>query len=342
MNTKRIDFEDITKTSRDIDFSGTVMVKNKDRLVFEHARDYANRSEELQNNIDTRFGIASGCKLFTAIAIAQLVDKGVLSFQTRIKECLNIDFPHFDEKVTIHHLLTHTSGIPDYFDEEVMDDFADLWKEQPMYLLNDLDDFLPMFQHQQMMFHPGEKFHYNNAGFIVLGLIVEQKTGLRFTDYVEKNIFTRCGMKASGYFSLDQLPKNTTYGYIKNEEDDTWKTNIYSIPLKGGADGGAFVTASDMMKLWEALFNGDLLSKETTDQLLHPYNLVKDEVYYGYGLWINKRNGGIFKYHIMGYDPGVSFHSAVYPTLGMKVVVLSNKGDGAYQVNKAIEESFPM
>ena len=163
---------EIEKTFNEVDFSGVLYALGKHGNFVNQAYGYANRADHLLNNSQTRFGIASGCKLFTAIAICQLVEKNKLSFDTKLADCLNIDFPFFDKEITIHHLLTHTSGIPDYFDEDVMDDFEDLWKNLPMYQMNHLKDFLPLFQNQKMMFSPGGKFHYNNAGYIVLGLIV--------------------------------------------------------------------------------------------------------------------------------------------------------------------------
>jgi CubicO group peptidase (beta-lactamase class C family) len=329
----------IDKLIEETQFSGAISIKKDHTVIMEAAAGYSNRSDEQLNRIDTRFGIASGCKLFTAVAIAQLVESGKISFDTKMKDCLDIEFPHYDENVTIHHLLTHSSGIADYFDEDIMDDFEELWKHTPMYLLKSLKDFLPLFQNEKMKFKPGEKFHYNNAGFIVLGLIVEQQTGLPFTDYVEKNIFQRCGMKDSGYFSLDQLPKNAALGYI-DHEDGTWKVNTYSIPIKGGSDGGAYVTAPDMIRFWEALMSYQLLSEDSTNILLTPHIGVKQDVEYGYGIWINKRHNRIFKYHVMGYDPGVCFHSAVYPELGLKVAIPSNHSSGAFQVLKVIEESL--
>ncbi|MDR0136583.1 serine hydrolase [Metabacillus idriensis] len=320
-------------------FSGVVFMKDENEVLFEKASGFSNRAEERLNTVHTRFGIASGCKLFTAIAICQLVENGMLSFDTRLNDCLDVVFPYFDENVTIHHLLTHSSGIPDYFDEETMDNFEDLWKRTPMYLLKDLNDFLPLFKNEKMMFKPGERFHYNNAAFIVLGLIVEQQTGHSFTDYIETNLFEKCGMNDSGYFSFDRLPKNTACGYIDNE-DGTWKTNVYSIPIKGGADGGAYISAPDMIKLWEALLDYRLLSEKYTELLMTPHIHVKEGVDYGYGIWINKLNNTIFKYHVMGYDPGVSFHSAVYPESGIKLAIPSNKNSGPFKVMKAIEEYF--
>jgi CubicO group peptidase (beta-lactamase class C family) len=209
-----------------------------------------------------------------------------------------------------------------------------------MYLLKNLSDFLPLFQNKSMMFKPGERFHYNNAGFILLGLIIEQQTGFSFIKYMEENIFKPCNMNCSGYFALDQLPKNTAVGYIDNKNEGTWKTNTYAIPIIGGADGGAFTTAPDMINFWEALFSNKLLSEDTTNLLLTPHICEKNDEYYGYGIWISKRNDKIFKYHIMGYDPGVSFHSVVYPSSGTKVVIPSNKEFGPYALVKVIEENF--
>ncbi|PWW28228.1 CubicO group peptidase (beta-lactamase class C family) [Cytobacillus oceanisediminis] len=336
LKNKSITNKLLSDVIEDVNFSGVVFAKTEMEIAFQSARGHSNRADELLNNLNTRFGIASGCKLFTAIGICQLVEEGILTFDTRLKEIMGDIFPHFDKDITVHHLLTHTSGVPDYFDEEIMDDFEELWKERPMYHLNQLRDFLPLFQNNKMMFKPGERFHYNNAGFILLGLIIEKRTGLNFQDYVQLNIFEPCGMKDSGYFRFDNLPKNTAIGYIDNEEDGTWRTNIYSLPIRGGSDGGAYVTAQDMTFLWDGLRTYKLLSKEYTEKLLTPHVIVKDVKYYGYGIWISKRNDSIFKYHVMGYDPGVSFHSAYYPASGLTLVIPSNKSFGP----SAIMETF--
>ncbi|WP_010676507.1 serine hydrolase domain-containing protein [Bacillus timonensis] len=329
----------IDEFCKESNFSGVVLAKQKNDKLIEFAYGYSNRAEEVTNKIDTRFGIASGCKLFTAIAICQLVEKGLVTVDTKLKDCLEIELPNFDERITVQHLLTHTSGVPDYFDEEVMDDFEELWKENPMYLIRGLKDFLPLFQDQKMMFQPGEKFHYNNAGYILLGLIIEEKTGKTFTNYVMENIFKPCEMEDSGYFSLDSLPKNTALGYIDNEEDGTWRTNMYSIPVKGGSDGGAFVTATDMLKLWDGLLDGKLLSKEMTKLLVTPHAQAEDDEYYGFGIWISKRESEIYKYHVMGYDPGVSFASSYYPDTGITLVIPSNQSYGPHDVTDIFEEN---
>lgn len=329
--------ERIAKIQSNTQFSGSVFVKDGDNILADVSYGYANRSEKLKNQTETRYGIASGCKIFTSIAICQLIEEGKLSYDSTLREC--IDFPFFDEKITIQHLLTHTSGIPDYFDEEEMEDFEELWIKNPMYHIRCLKDFLPLFQYKDMKSQPGERFHYNNAGYILLGLIIEQASGLVFTDYVEERIFKKVDMVDSGYFAFDSLPEKTALGYI-DYPDGSWKTNIYSLPAKGGSDGGAFVTVRDMVKIWEALLNHQLLSEVHFNQLLTARSKVKEDSFYGFGIWIKKNEKGIFKYHLMGYDPGVSFHTAVYPGSSLKVVVCSNQSAGAFDMMSGIEDEL--
>lgn len=329
----------LNQVQEDGHFSGTVLVKNEEEILAVESYGFANRSEQIENKPDTRFGIASGCKLFTAVAICQLVEVGKLSFETKLQECLNYSFPHFDQDITVHHLLTHTAGIPDYFDEEVMDDFEELWIKNPMYLIRKLENFLPLFQNEPMKSGVGEKFHYNNAGYILLGLIVEQVSQRPFSEYVKENIFKRANMKDAGYFEMDSLPGRTALGYI-DFPDGTWKTNVYSLPVKGGSDGGAFVSVKDMSNFWHALMDHQLLRDEYTRKLLTPHIQVNDNSFYGYGIWIQKKGNEMFKYHIMGYDPGVSFHSAFYPSFSIQTVICSNKSEGAFAVMKAIEEEI--
>lgn len=321
-------------------FSGAVLVTQHDQTLAAAAYGQANVAEERINQLNTRFGIASGSKLFTAIAICQLVEQGKLSFDGKVLEVLDkLKFPLFSPEITVHQLLTHSSGIPDYFDEEVMEDFAALWKDIPMYTLRRPGDFLPLFAALPMKFTPGERFHYNNAGYIMLGLVVETVSGMAFTDYVEQHIFRPCGMQDSGYFALDALPANAALGYIDSENGQSI-SNIYSLPVVGGGDGGAFVTAADMQKLWTCLFGHKLLQPETTALLLTPHIQEDEDTYYGYGVWIRVRNGGVLKYHVMGSDPGISFRSAVYPGSGVNFTALSNRSRGAYRMMQVVEKNL--
>lgn len=320
----------VTDQLEAMDFSGVILLKRQD--TWSVAKGMADRANERPNAIDTRFGIASGCKIFTAVAICQLVEEGELSFEAKLSELLPDLFPNFP--VTIHQLLTHTSGMPDYFDEETMNDFEKLWMDRPMYLMKTCSDFLPMFQNKPMMFEPGARFQYNNAGFIALGLVVEKITGQAFIEAAKERIFMRANMVDSGYFSLDRLPKQTAIGYI--DQENGWRTNQYALPIVGGADGGAFVTANDMVLFWERLMDYSLLSKEMTSRMLTPHVMIEDGNY-GYGVWIKREEDTLVKYHVSGYDPGVNFHSGYYPKDRSILTVLSNTNNGAFEAMKLVE-----
>ncbi|WP_367619082.1 serine hydrolase [Planococcus shixiaomingii] len=336
--TEEGEFRETTASSpiadklEEMEFSGVVLLKQKD--TWSLAKGMADRANARPNAIATRFGIASGSKIFTAVVICQLVEEGLLSFDAMLSELLPDSFPDFP--VTIHQLLTHTSGMPDYFDEETMNDFEELWQELPMYRMKTASDFLPLFQNKPMLFEPGERFKYNNAGFIALGLVVEKITGQPFIEAVKERVFARAQMVDSGYFSLDRLPAQTAYGYI--EEENGWRTNHYALPILGGADGGAFVTANDMVHFWERLMDYSLLSKDMTERMLTSH-VTHEEHDYGYGVWIRRQDETVTKYHVMGYDPGVNFHSGYYPEDGAVLTVLSNNSGGAFDIMKLIEST---
>lgn len=328
----------LKKKQKELQFSGAYYAKSSNKTL-EGSTGFANFSEKIENQLNTRFAIASGCKIFTAVAICMLVDEGKISFDSKLKDCLDIDFPYFDRNITIHHLLTHTSGVCDYFNEEIMDDFELLWESRPMYHIRSPKDFLPMFQYEKMQSNINSAFEYNNSGYILLGLVVEHVANCNFTDFVEERIFHKAGMIDSGYFEMDHLPERTALGYIE-EPERTWKTNIYSLPVKGGPDGGSYVTVEDRVRFWQVLLDHQLLSKEITQMLLKPRVAVveEDNIYYGYcGYMELDDHKEVVKYIQMGYDPGVNFHEVHYPDTETTIVVCSNVSEGAYELLKEIE-----
>ncbi|MFC6463694.1 serine hydrolase domain-containing protein [Marinilactibacillus sp. GCM10026970] len=338
MNTQLI-VEQLNAKQEELGFFGNIRVIQNGECIISRQYGYANMAEKIPNKAYTRFGIASGCKIFTAISICQLVEQGKLTFDTKLRDCLSIDFPHFDPSITVHHLLTHTSGVPDYFDEDVMDDFEELWIDRPMYHIRNLKDFLPMFQYEKMVDKVGSDFNYNNTGYVLLGLIIEAVSGMIFSDYVEKHVFEVAGMNDSGYFSLDKLQANVATGYVE-EEDGTWKSNIFSIPAKGGSDGGAYVSVEDMERFWKALMNHQLLTKTMTDTLLKPQVHEEDDFYYGYGGFMKVNDQEVIKYAQLGYDPGVNYHSVYYPNENLSIIVCSNKSSGAFDLQYIVEQAL--
>ncbi len=324
-------------TASDPPFTGVAMVRQGETLVFGQGFGYANRAERIPNTLHTRFGMASGSKIFTAVAICQLVQQGRLSFDARLVDLVAADFPQFDPGITVHHLLTHTSGAPDYFDEEFMDDFAALWETCPVYTLHGPRDLLPLFQHQPMKFAPGERFSYNNGGYVLLGLIIEAVTGASFRDTIMEQVLRPAGMTDSGCFPMHALPERTAYGYIE-EEDGSWHTNIFAVPYIAQPDGGMFTTAPDMARFWDALREHRLLSPEMTAQMLSLQVVEDENTGYGYGIWLGHTAGKLTTYCVMGEDPGVSLLSRVYPAQDVVLTVIGNTESAVWPVAHALHE----
>src|SRR5690242_4520511 len=139
-------------------FSGVISIRQKDVVLYERAAGYADRSNKIANTLETRFGIASGTKFFTALAIGKLIEAQKLSLSTKLKDCIALDFPRYSPDITIRHLLTHTSGIPDYFDEEKVADFNNFTLDTPWYALKGPRDYLAVFPDEAMKFAPGARF----------------------------------------------------------------------------------------------------------------------------------------------------------------------------------------
>lgn len=335
MNDK-INWNHLADRQKEIKFSGSICVKSDNEVMFAEGFGFANRAEKILNQPDTRFSIASGSKIFTSAAICRLAGDGKLTFDTKLIDCLDTEFSHFDEGITIHHLLTHTSGVPDYFDEDEMDDFGELWEALPMYRMRSPKDFLPMFQDEKMDDAAGSSFKYNNAGYIILGLVIEQVSGMAFADYIEEHIFQRAGMYDSGYFSADELSGNVATGYIE-KSDGSWRSNVFSLPAKGGPDGGAYVTAADIGLFWKALKGGKILTEEMKREFLKPQVSVGEDIRYGYSGYMETSGEAVVKYIQMGYDPGVNFRAVHYPGEDLTIVVCSNKSDDAYEMLKEAE-----
>lgn len=264
------------------DFSGVAALRVAGADTALVARGHAHRPSETPNIETTRFGIASGTKGFTAAAVLNLVGSGRISLDAPITEYIPGVFPRFSPSITVRHLLTHTSGVPDYCDEEAGCDFEALWVDRPVYTMRNIEDFLPLFAAEPMKFEPGTRFCYSNSGFLILGLIIERVTGRRYVDHVTEEVFERMEMTSSGFFAADMLPPNTATGYLA--VGDSFRSNIFSIPVIGSADGGAYTTACDMLRFWDAIFRDRYLPEEQTEELRRVYIDDTGETGHGYSL----------------------------------------------------------
>jgi CubicO group peptidase (beta-lactamase class C family) len=335
-----ISADDVARIARENDFSGVVSIAPlADGASLDLAFGSADRANRIPNTSETRFAMASGCKGFTAVAAWLLIEEGRIALETRLADCVNSRQFHFGSAVTIGQLLNHTAGIPDYFSEESESDYGALWRERPCYGMRSVLDFLPLFEARPMKAPPGRGFVYNNAGFILLGLVVEELTGQDFRAFVTERILHPCGMTRSGYFALDALPENCAQGYLSPDPAD-FRTNIYAVPVIGGPDGGAFTTAGDLRRFWAALLSGDLLKPATVERLIAPSVRVSDEDHdrhYGYGVWLRQTKEG-WIVSLEGGDPGVALESLVWTQHGLVATVLSNVQYGAAEVSNTLAE----
>jgi CubicO group peptidase (beta-lactamase class C family) len=333
-----ISAEEIARLVGETGFSGVVsLAPLGSGASLDLAFGLAERSHRVPNTVATRFAMASGCKIFTAMAVGSLIQEGRIGLDTPLAECVRSRQFHFGSAVTIGQLLNHTAGIPDYCSEELGTDYAALWRERPCYRMISVRDFLPLFENAPMKAQPGQGFLYCNAGFVLLGLVIEELTGRDFREVVAERIFGPCGMTRSGYFAMDALPDNTALGYLSENESDR-RTNIYSVPLIGGGDGGAFTTAQDMRLFWTSLLAGRILARDWLDRFLAPSVQVAEHDaswHYGRGVWLRQDRGN-WIVSVEGSDPGASLESQVWRSEGVILTVLSNTGDGAARINEIL------
>ena len=327
----------------DKNFRGNVYIVSGDEVLCEHVSGYADLPNRIPNTIDTRFAGASAGKTFVAVGILQLIEQGKLSFDDTLGKLLDIDLHEIDPGVTVRQLLTHTSGVPDYFDESVMDEYEELWTDFPNYRIRHNSDLLPLFINKPMMYPKGEKFQYNNTGYVLLAMILEKITGLEFDAYLKQYVFDVCGMDSTGYFELDRLPAKCANNYIYCGETKDYRTNIFSVDAKGTGAGGAFITVKDIVKFWKGLTGGRLLSSETVSKMFSKQNGTgsdPEEGWYGYGMWILDAPQGKDIPYMQGCDPGVSFISEYDPNSGTISVIVSNYGDNVWAEMRKIRKEF--
>lgn len=286
-------------------FRGSVLVATQGRILVARGYGQANVERNLPNTAQTRFRIASITKPVTALAIMQLQVAGKLNVNESVCRYLP-DCPTAWQPITLHHLLTHTAGIPNYTDFR---DFEQLERSPvtPTQLA-------ARFRNLPLDFVPGSAFRYGNSNYVVLGLVIEAVSGQSYADYVRDNIFAPAGMVNSGYDSGDASALNGTVGYLGPGAEraipiDT--SNLYSA-------GGLYSTVEDLYRFVTALNNGQLLPSAELAQMYTP---VRNN--FGYGWKIEDRNGRRVIYH-PGFMSGAVTHLAYYPDTQSTVIVLSN------------------
>jgi CubicO group peptidase (beta-lactamase class C family) len=316
------------------DFSGLIGLETGGQQI-RVAEGFASREHHVKNGAHTRFATASVTKGFTAVAILRYLDRGQLELEDEIGMHLDLEGTLIDPSVTLLQLMDHTSGIADYFDEDIEGDYEALWREHPAYLMRETGDFFPLFAYRPPVSEPGVAFSYCNAGFILLGMVLERVSGMSFADVLRKEVFEPLEMGATDMDPLDHQGSNTATHYLPDG-----RSNIYALPILGGPDGGAYTTAEDLEKFWKGLMTTGFLKKATLERLLAHHVPVSGPFFYGMGFWRKIVDDRLFKIYLRGEDPGVSLMTGFYPKSETILSVFSNNESPAAQMTMAIEKAL--
>jgi CubicO group peptidase (beta-lactamase class C family) len=319
----------IEQAALETKFSGVISVFRGASTLFSKAFGYRDVKNKLPNTNSTIFGIASGTKAFTAMGIGVLIDQGRISLGTTLGE-IDPEYTGFvDERATILHLLTHTSGIYDYYDEEIEQDYDSFSVEIPWCELETPSDYYPLFEGKAMKFRPGERTSYSNGGYVFLGMLIEKLTGMLYRDFIRQHVLEVAIMHRSGFYAFNDLPENTANGYL----EDRRTTNIYQLPPRGGGDGGMYTTTKDLRAFWHSLFSNRILSGELTEIYLSTHCTFNDRDGYGCGIY-KRLDDSMF--WIEGGDAGVGFVSRYLPQEKLTINILSNVTNGEDGLREAV------
>jgi len=307
-------------------FSGAVLVAGGEDIIFERACGEASKAFHVENRIDTKFNIGSMNKMFTALAVAGLVERGLLAYDDPVGEYLDDAWLPSDvaSAITIEHLLSHRSGLGGYFSEEFMN--------ASRLRYRDLDDYRELIFQDSLAFRPGSEFMYSNSGMFLLGVVIEEVTGEDYYDHIRRTIYEPAGMTDSDSYAMDCPTENLAIGYYPSDDcPGGWANNIFHHTVRGGPAGGGFSTAPDLHRFALALTRDELVSRETLERMWSDPH----EQGYGYGFSLSHGTGELVVGHSGGFI-GINAGLDIYTESGMIVVVLANHDAAATPIISAL------
>lgn len=294
-------------------FSGVVLVARDGEVLLGEARGKADRERGAPVTSDTRFRIGSMNKMFTATAILRLAAAGTIALDDPIGKHLP-GYPNAEvaSSVTVRHLLGHRGGTGDIFGPQF---------QEHRLTLRDHADYLKLYGSRGLLHAPGAEFRYSNYGFVLLGALIEQVSGLSYDDHVRRHVFEPAGMTATGAQPESDAVPNRSRGYMRNDEG--WTSNADTLPWRGTAAGGGYSTARDVLRFARALESGTLVPRALLDEATTRHHVGGPGRGYGYGFSV-LGEGDLRSYGHAGGAPGMNGELRIYPKLGYVLVALSN------------------
>jgi CubicO group peptidase (beta-lactamase class C family) len=311
-------------------FNGSALVSENGKIIFKKGFGQANMEWNIPNQPDTKFRLGSISKQFTAFLIVKLAEEGKLKLDVPITTYLP-DYPKENgDKITVHHLLTHTSGIPNYTSA------PNFLKEKSRNPATP-EEFVKTFNKLPLDFKPGEKFSYSNSGYFLMGYIIEKITGKTYEQYLQETILTPLKMANTGFDHSEVILKNRAAGYEKHGKEFVNSSFIdMSIPY---AAGSLYSTVEDLYLWDQALYTTKLLSEKSMESLFKSYISFGDESY-GYGWFLSEEKIGDKQYKIVEHGGGINGFNTIIsrvPADKNLVVLLNNTGGTILgEMNEAI------
>lgn len=331
--------ENLKKKEEANEYSGVVCIKHNEDVLFSSTHGYANRTWNVKNRLDTKFRIGSISKMFTAVAVLKLVEDNKVKIEDKIHNYLALEKSQIPKDITIYHLLTHTSGIGDYYDEmnSTDDDWFELWKKRPIYTVKELSDYYEMFKEEKPLFDSGKKFHYSGSGYILLGMLIEKLTGKKYDQYIKEIIFDKLKLEDTKFINNEVVETGVADGYEPEHDEEgkvvNWTKNIFTMTPLPSSDGGATSTVNDLITFSRALRNYELLNEENSKLILEPKVLDQDSDgfrgytwKYSFANWFLLEDEKVVRYGHTGEEFGVSARLYYYPEKDLDVVLLGNQG----------------
>ena len=314
-------------------FAGVVRVDRAGENEVSRAYGLADRAHGVLNTVETLFATASGTKGLTALVVMALVERGKLQLDTTARSLLDADLPLIAEVVTVEHLLAHRSGIGDYLDEDDLDDKNDYVMPIPVHELATTEQYVRVLDGHATVSPAGERFAYNNGGYVVLALLAERASGVAFHELVHTLVCEPAGMVDTAFLRSDELPGRAARGYLSA---DGLRTNVLHLPVLGTGDGGLYSTAADFDAFWDSLFAGRIVAPERVAQMVRPHSDWPEESKrYGLGFHLDATGDGVW---LEGSDAGVSFDSLHQPSSSITYTVISNQTAGVWPIVRLLDE----